>query len=382
MRGLFGTALAAALAAATATAGEPAAPIATDANIVTGLDASDLVSSAQLRLELAGLAEALRSPEVLAAVRRGRHGRIGFAVFLWYQRHFPVVAAWRVIASQADAEAAARALAGFDIAAFTVAAYRRERFYAGRLTDLSQALDHGRNLLDAAPFAAGRGVLNLIGNGEDNVGEPVDAGAGPRARRRPHRQRRGGRRRSGDFETYFRDRVTGGWGAFVLAAEAAPSLVAAMQRKLTADLIAAPSIRFQDTFQTLFQTPDPPPENRRRQCAAAPQPPPAGRRSSGTSRTIAAKSNARHQENVREGHDHRLPLHHTAEPAQRARRRRRPRARRLERLPVDAGEPLLGHRRAPGDCSASRAACRIGAALQHGVDRARARRRRRGCASG
>ncbi len=100
MRGLFGTALAAALAAATATAGEPAAPIATDANIVTGLDASDSVSSAQLRLELAGLAEALRSPEVLAAVRRGRHGRIGFAVFLWYQRHFPVVAAWRVIASK------------------------------------------------------------------------------------------------------------------------------------------------------------------------------------------------------------------------------------------------------------------------------------------
>ena len=250
MRGLLGTALAAALAAATATAGEPAAPIATDANIVTGLDASDSVSSAQLRLELAGLAEALRSPEVLAAVRRGRHGRIGFAVFLWYQRHFPVVVAWRVIGSEADAEAAARALAGFDIAAFTAAAYRRERFYAGRLTDLSQALDHGRSLLDAAPFAAGRGVLNLIGNGEDNVGEPVEpaqaralaagltvnavvVGGGP------------------GLETYFRDRVTGGWGAFVLAAEAAPSLVAAMQRKLTADLIAAPSIRFQDTFQTL-----------------------------------------------------------------------------------------------------------------------------------
>jgi hypothetical protein len=39
------------------------------------------------------------------------------------------------------------------------------------LTDLSRAIENGGALLKAAPFPSDRSVLNLVGNGEDNVGE-------------------------------------------------------------------------------------------------------------------------------------------------------------------------------------------------------------------
>ena len=210
-------------------------PVATDANIATGIDISDSVGAADIRAQVAGLAAALRSPEVLAAIQRGRHGRIGFAVFAWCRGHLPVIVGWQVVGSAAEADAAATMVEAFEL----IDADYRGKFYSGRLTDLSQAIDHGRELLDAAPFPAGRSVLNVIGNGEDNVGEDVG----------PARDRiveagftLNGVVSGGDatLAGYYRDRVAGGWGAFVIAADGATSMAAALQRKLTWDIAGPP----------------------------------------------------------------------------------------------------------------------------------------------
>ena len=85
------------------------APPRVDVNIVTAIDGSDSVSGHEMWLSLGGLAAALRTPEVLAAIRAGRTGRVGFAVFVWHTERMPVVP-WTVIASAEDIEAVADAL--------------------------------------------------------------------------------------------------------------------------------------------------------------------------------------------------------------------------------------------------------------------------------
>ena len=153
--------------------------LATDANIVTGLDISDSIAPADLRLEILGMARAIRAPDVLAAVRGGRHGQIGFAVFAWHHGEFPVVVPWTLIASAADAHAVARAIEARLLVDVDTEARANEKFYAGRLTNLSRAIDHAAAMLLAAPYAADRAIVNIIGNGTDNVGE---APAGARER--------------------------------------------------------------------------------------------------------------------------------------------------------------------------------------------------------
>jgi hypothetical protein len=54
---------------------------ATDASIVTGLDNSDSGAATDARAPRAALAAAVRAPDFHAAIRRGRAGRIGMAVF-------------------------------------------------------------------------------------------------------------------------------------------------------------------------------------------------------------------------------------------------------------------------------------------------------------
>ncbi|MFO1208763.1 MAG: DUF1194 domain-containing protein [Amaricoccus sp.] len=223
-----------ALLAAPAHAGS----LATDVNVATGIDMSESVAIGAIRIELAGLAAALRSPDYVAAIRRGPHGRIGFAVYAWYEKYFPPLIAWRAIGTEAEAAAAAAEIESFDLRVLDFRE-RGDSFYMSRQTDLSGALDHGRALLDMAPFRSDRGVLNVIGNGTDNVGEDVDAA---------HARMVGGGFTVNAVVTdsdpallgYFRNRVTVGRGAFVLAAGPAVDFATVMQRKLAWDIAEGP----------------------------------------------------------------------------------------------------------------------------------------------
>jgi hypothetical protein len=227
-----------ALACQAATAA-PDAPLATDANIVTGLDISGSMPGADRRVQLAGIAAALRSPALIAAIRRGRDGRIGFAIFAWHHRRYEVVP-WTRVAGAADAEAVARVLEARMLVDVDAEVRRDEAFPIGRLTDLSRAIDHAAALLASAPFAAGRNVVNIVGNGTDNMGEPAVAA----------RDRLLGMGASlnavvfgfgadGAVLDYYRDEVAGGPGAFVLTAKGGEDIAEVMRRKFLQDLIAA-----------------------------------------------------------------------------------------------------------------------------------------------
>jgi len=204
----------------------------TDANIITGLDLSGSIDAGEAEIQVNGIAGALRAPEIIAAINRGHFGRIGFAVFAWADSDYPVLVSWRLIGSQQEALAASeeisnrlRALLNSDVAATL-----------GSLTDLSAAMDYGGAMLLSAPFATNHRVLNIVGNGVDNVGE------GPQ-RARDQLLAMGvtingvalGHDRA--IYEYFRQQVIGGRTAFVLRATDPEALVEVLARKFVTEIV-------------------------------------------------------------------------------------------------------------------------------------------------
>ena len=76
-----------------------------DANVITGLDVSSSINTVDTILQVEGMADAVRSPAFVAAASQGRHGRIGFLIFVWADGDYPELVSWRVIGTQAEANA-------------------------------------------------------------------------------------------------------------------------------------------------------------------------------------------------------------------------------------------------------------------------------------
>src|SRR4051794_21709643 len=143
----------------------------TDTNVVTGLDFSHSVSLEEHWIVQEGLAQALLSPEILHAIQAGRHGRIGFALFGWHLTTIPLLP-WMLIGSADDAKLAVYRIRVAIIEQIaTEATLRRVEKRFGKPTDLSHALSSASAMLLGAPFRSTRSVINIIGNGPDNVNE-------------------------------------------------------------------------------------------------------------------------------------------------------------------------------------------------------------------
>jgi Ca-activated chloride channel homolog len=209
----------------------------TDASIVTGLDMSNSIDLDELRQELVSLAHAVRDPRVMTAIKAGKRGRIGFAVFAWHHGQFPAVVPWMIIASPQDAEVAARAIEARQLVDIELEGRAQVEWYIGRLTDISEAIEYADAMLLTAPYAASRAVINIVGNGEDNVGEDSAAA-------RDRFVARGGTINGlvlGDdpeMIAYYRDWVIGGRASFVMSVSRESAMSDALVRKLIADIVA------------------------------------------------------------------------------------------------------------------------------------------------
>jgi hypothetical protein len=204
----------------------------TDANIVTGLDFSGSIEPRDAHVQIDGITMAIRSPQIIAAIKNGNHGRIGFAVFVWADGNYPILVAWRLISSAEEATAVAQ-----DVANGLHALLGSDALIKlGALTDLSGALDYGGEMLRAAPFATNRRIVNIVGNGIDNVGEGA----------RPARDRlvaQGitingvalGRDRT--IFSYFKRDVIGGPESFALMANDPEMLVEVLARKFVTEIV-------------------------------------------------------------------------------------------------------------------------------------------------
>ena len=200
-----------------------------DVALVLAVDSSSSVDREEFTLQMQGLAEAFRDPDVQARLIAGPHGAVAVTVMEWSNADWQVVAEpWRVIASTEDAEA---------LAADLVDAPRR---IWGGATAIGAALARAAELLAAAPVTAARRVIDLSGDGA-----PSDA---RRLARERARLSAAGITVNGlaildddsALPEIFRRDVALGPGSFVIVAAGYKDFARAMRMKLLQELQPGP----------------------------------------------------------------------------------------------------------------------------------------------
>jgi hypothetical protein len=183
-----------------------------DLQLVIAIDVS---SSMDAQRE--GYAHAIRSAEVLAAIKSGPHGRIAIACFGWarpdYQR---VIVPWTIVETPAAADAVARVI-------------EQEPLASEAGTSISAALLFSERLLRPTGIRADRKIID-VGDGPNNSGpllRPTRASVlaggvtinGLAIALQTKEERTFGPFASKTIRSYYRDCVIGGAGAFVFAVD-------------------------------------------------------------------------------------------------------------------------------------------------------------------
>lgn len=211
-----------------------AAQQAVDVALVLLADGSGSIDREEFRLQREGYAEAITSPEILAAIRSNAHQRIGVVFLEWGgPTSQEIIIEWTVIDGQGSADAFARELRAAPKMTFGY-------------NSISNAIDLGVKLLDEAPFTATRQVIDVSGDGPNIGGRDIHAARDDAvalgitinalAIRNP-----------GSavavslgvpLETYYRENVIGGPGAFVETADGREGFAQAIRNKLVLEIAA------------------------------------------------------------------------------------------------------------------------------------------------
>ena len=206
-----------------------------DLQLVIAIDVSASMDESRRRVQREGYARAIRSAEVLAAIKSGPHGRIAIACFRWaspdYQR---VIVPWTIVETPADADAVARAI-------------EREPLAAEGGTSISAALLFSERLLHAAGVRADRKIIDVSGDGPNNSGPLLSPArhsvlaSGVTINGLAIAPLRKEERTFGPFapttiRSYYQDCVIGGAGAFVIAVDDVDDFEPAIRTKLTREI--------------------------------------------------------------------------------------------------------------------------------------------------
>jgi hypothetical protein len=202
-----------------------AAPV--SAQLVLAVDVSGSVSEDRFELQRQGYAAAFRSADVQQAIRSTVTGSIAVAMVQWTGPALHVVAVdWSLVDDAASAERLA------------VAIEQAPRALFGGGTSISGAIDYAREMLARSPYSGQRLVIDVSGDGANNRGPPaedardaaVQAGVVinglPILTVEP------------DLDTYYRQNVIGGPGAFVIAVKSYEEFAPAVRSKLVTEIAA------------------------------------------------------------------------------------------------------------------------------------------------
>lgn len=134
-----------------------------DLALVLAVDCSFSVDRTEFALQMEGLGQAFRHPEVKRAIALGNLQRIAVSVVQWSdESNQKVVLPWTILASDDDAELLGERLAIM------------QRQLAEGGTSISSALLYSAALLTKAPPSP-RLVIDVSSDGRNNVGVPVQA---------------------------------------------------------------------------------------------------------------------------------------------------------------------------------------------------------------
>jgi hypothetical protein len=207
-----------------------------DLLLVLAADVSRSIDAAKFQLQREGYAAAISDPRVLETIKGGHLGRIGLTFVEWSgvgAQH--VVIDWMAIGDGAAAKD------------FGDKLLEAPRSFADR-TSISGAIEFAMDAYTHSPFASGRRVIDISGDGTNNAGRDVgsardDAVAqgvtinglvilseNPMSWNPDHTNPPGG------LDNYYRNNVVGGPGAFVMVAKDFNSFGQAMIGKLIAEV--------------------------------------------------------------------------------------------------------------------------------------------------
>ncbi len=201
------------------------AAVSVDLVLVLALDVSSSVDAREFDLQQRGLADAFRHAQVLDAISSGPHRRIAVAVVQWSGGSQQAVSIpWTLIGNDGEA------------AAFATRLMQTRRHYRDGVTDISGTITFAAQLALASPFPTARRVIDVSGDGIDNV------------QYSPHRARdtavAAGVTINGlailnetpDLDDYYRLTVIGGENAFVMTAADYDDYALAILRKLVREI--------------------------------------------------------------------------------------------------------------------------------------------------
>src|SRR5262249_39187787 len=132
-----------------------------DLELVLAVDASRSIDAGEAALQRKGYIEAISHPDFVRAIKTGPNGRIALSYFEWAgQVRQDTIVPWQVIDSQESAVAFAGRIGG-------------DSNDTLRGTSISSALIFATGMIAAAPYAEERRVIDVSGDGPNNIGVPV-----------------------------------------------------------------------------------------------------------------------------------------------------------------------------------------------------------------
>jgi hypothetical protein len=198
-----------------------------DLQLVLAVDASGSVSQYRFELQKRGYAAAFRNPRVHKAIASLMTQSIGVTMLQWTGPRLQVhVVPWTLIKDEATAND------------FATAIEKVPRQLFGGGTSISGAIDYSRLILLQSPFTASRRVIDISGDGANNIGRPVTFARDEAVR--------DGITINGlpilsvepDLDTYYFENVIGGPGAVMVPADSYESFADAILKKLIIEIAA------------------------------------------------------------------------------------------------------------------------------------------------
>ena len=196
-----------------------------DVALVLAIDVSGSVDDNRFRLQREGIAAALESEELAAAVSNGVNQTIEVAVVEWAEEQRQLVP-WTVLRGRDDLEALATRLRS------------ASRSWVHTMTDPGGGIAAAERLFADQPFVALRQVIDVSGDGRQNTGEVATADARDAAM--SHGLTVNGLPIASHDEPgivdWYRTNVVGGPGAFLVAADSYDAFATAFQQKLRLEI--------------------------------------------------------------------------------------------------------------------------------------------------
>ncbi len=213
---------------------------AVDVKIILAVDASGSVGRGEFHLQIDGIAAALRSPELQAAVRAGPEGRVLAALLIWSDAAYPKYpTAWHLLETPRGFDDFAREIEAFKQQAPGVPAI------GGGGTGIGDALVFALTMLEREPTPARRLVVDVSGDGPES--EPWVPGAARLPEARALARRRGVVVNGLAIENehpglllWYRENLITGPGSFAMRATDYSDFRRAILKKLLRELSQGP----------------------------------------------------------------------------------------------------------------------------------------------